>query len=1450
MGQVIEYDPTTVPVEIANANTRLALSGQDEGSKSKGMGFFATAGETYMHETWVGQLAQHGIYRKDEDTLSYEIDQPLNVFKYFDDNKEKYAKLRPLLLDGVFDDVYSEQQFIDRAKRLTEEMNARERIANGNGVGALAGGILSIADISTFVPGIGVLKKANTAGRIGKVLTSRPVRGIGMGVYQSGVQEVGLHVFQELRTFEESALNTAIAGGFGGTLGTIGAAIHPGSPMHPKNPNFILAPENRLVMGVKAMGAKVSESPAFQPVLRNGQAAWDTVASAPMPSAMGGSVGAAAVKAVELAKAGGSEGLGVVRKGVQAVGKAGVWTLNNTIGKATPIGRGLQAASGKMRNLTAAMYDLGGVLTEGHKKGQYIESMEDMVNLRMNDFNTNVLIKFGEAYTGLQMALAKLAGKEISATGVYARDIQQNVKAFAKDVMAGPRNSGKPRDTDYKGRQGNLMKSEFEDLVSAVAHKWVPLEMRENLVQRFGDDGADLIFQTVERQVDTIRKFNKAREDKLVELGMMEDKDRLGEDYVSSQLWYTRGKKEIAKGFFLSKFAQEPSEEFLTSVALTKEQFDKLGKEEVVVQKTRRKSATEPEETYNETISVEEGLRMKNELLGEWVGELRDNQLAAIEQNLKEAEERFAAASKEAVLSARELRKTATDIKHATVDEAEAILKARQTERDLAATERDKAKLEVQKAKTDLQLAEAELKAREARKATIDTSKLEAKAGKAGAGDVKEAVALMNMTNKDPNATKADMGAAKDLVVEADLARADKLNSDVSEIRRRAEEENQTSPISNERIATLRERLNGLNKNLYKLEQRIKRLDTPLDILKAKVTDTKIARQHLEWIRKLRNGAANEAKREKGKAKTALKRAKKKYDKADNMTLADYVDNMVEAMSSRNANRPPLGMIDTSFMESSRLKMRSIKLTPEERARAVELGILRGDLIGTMVEAEADLAKHIAFREKFGGDGGTADEIVERIRREVEEEYDSLIAKANKEGKPRVAKRLQSEKISMIGDGEAEGDIVRGFKRQMGVLSLPENPEALLGYSVAKAREFNFVRYGGGFLISSLTDVSNVVLTTGFGTFTRANARALDKTVQGMANPEIRRMASAMELILHNSRSMKINSVDDMRNMSGIGMHGTMKHYTTSTVDRALGGLGQATSYLSGMMWWNTRLKMLSMVEMQHNFVGLAAKYDQLLSEASAGNKASELKVAQLASLGLGADQMRRVQKMLTKHTPGEYDGVYELNMVRWLKEGSEGQQAYQDVLRALENTANRAVMTPGKGDTPFLMSNQYMKAVLQFQTYGYTIMNRFMMPAFQRMASNGDMEAFMSLGLAYVMGSAVTSIKDIINDGKIKDRTLAQWGYDSLDRAGFTAYLSSYLSAGARLTGIMETSRYSKDRSLPALVGGPTGSLIQEGWDLAQAVGDRDGTRVLKIAQKLTPFQMHQKLIGIATGN
>ena len=1418
------------------ANTEAAFSGAPVMAQPEATGFFGQVADVWMQETWVGNAMKYGLYRKDNDTLSYDYSPDFNPYKYYLNNKEEYGNLQPHVLNGLFDDVFSEEQFKDRAKRLIDEYESRKSISEGSGAGAIVGGLLSFADVSTFIPGINVFKKAKTASAVTKLLTSRPVRFGATGAYVSAVQEAGLHAFQDLRTLEESEMNTIFGAGFGGVLGTAAAMGGRTSLLNPKSPDYLFNPNTKVMMGVKSMGQAVSESPAIAPVIRGGKNTWEAVSAVPLPGT-GGSVGAAAVKGIDVVKAGGEKVAGVAGRAVQAVGKAGQAVVSSTIAKATPIGRGLVAASEKARMFTARLYDLGGILLDGHQRGYYIKSFEDVAE----GFKRNIdmlQIQVRESYVGLQMKLAEMEGKSVSAAGVAARDVGTAAKSLFRDIGAGAGASGRPRNTDFGARTGRLERFEFEDLIESSMREDITPEITANLESRFGKEGAQEILNTAKRIGEGIHEHNLRIEDELVKAGLLRDADRLGRNFVAPQLWSGKGvraNKARAKEFFMRLFANEPSDEFLAANVITREQFDKLGKEPVKI----------GEKEYG----LNDGVAYKNEILGDWSGELRDNQAAQLELRLREAEEDFQNRRRELVLAARELRRTETDIKNASVDEAEAVLKYRLAAREKSKVELDKKRLELQRAQEEVRQAREEAAANDPEKALIAGIENYAGAASGHKTAVKEAEQMYDMMVKDgdPNGIKT---AQSDLV-DADNAlwSQRQLAVDTAKARRDFQTRVEQKRAKAEAKAMEAEgRVTALSKEINKLESRLKRLDGPLEKLLRLTEEAKAARQTIQMVRKLRNKAVSDMRKETGKSKRELKSAQKAARKFKGETIEQYVEKLVDVLSQRHTGMAPLNVIDSAFMETGRTRLRFIKMNNEQLREAKSLGMLRGDLMGRLSEGNTDLGRQIAMREVYGQYGKDNDEIVQNILKEVEEEYDRLILQAEQAGKPRLVRKLQKEQRTFLGEAGGDGDIVKGFKRQFGRLDLPNDPESVLGWVMGKAREFNFIRYGSGFLIASLTDVANVALTSGFGTLSVKTIKGVNRTVSGMSNPEIRRVAAALELIMHNSRNFKINSMDDMRLMSGIGDYGTVKHYLTSNTDRLFNGMSQTTSYMSGMLWWNTRLKMAAMVEMQHNFVEKAFKYDQLLKEASAGNKAAELEIAQLASLGLGSDQMRGVQAMLAKHAPENTDGLYELGMARWLSEGDAGQKAYDDVLLALEHVANRAVMTPGKGDTPFLMSNQYFKMLLQFQTYGFTIMNRFMLPGFQRMANYGDMEAFLSFGLALAMGGVVTASKDLLNDGKIKERSALEWGYDAIDRAGYLAYLSSYLSAGIRMVG-GTTSRYSQERNRLAQILGPTGSLIQDTWDVADGVAQGDVDRTTKAAWKLAPLSTYRQVIDLATG-
>ena len=1437
MAEILKPDYENAASNIAAANYTTAVDQMDNTSIAEhreSAGFFSTAGSTWMHETVIGNGIMYGFSPQDKRPGSYEFtDVKFNPFKYFVDNRDDLNDMDLHMKNGLFDGVITEAQFRDRTERLRKEMKSRNALANGSTAGMLFGGLLSFADVTAFVPYVNVAKPLATLGKIGKIIAkganSRPGKYALAGGYYSVVQEVALHQAQDLRTLQESGYNATGGVILGGAIGGgISAYKNPNSLLSPKNPSNVFSPDGKFRMGLQGIGNSLGESIVLKPVIKGGRKTYEIVAE----SAAGQSLSAAAVKGSDMLRAGAVKGGSVANTIVKGVGKAGEAFVVNTIGRASPVISGLMSKSGVMRNITEHLYDLGGTLTKGHGEGEYKASVEDIANRIQSHFDTDILIKAREHFVNLQQKLAVMAGQSSSPTARAFKNLGSDLKELGADVVAGPSSTGNARARELEGSNGQLRHWEFEDIIASSMYDDITQKMMDNLTSRFGDEGAKAVVDAARKMGDDIHDLNKMIEDLMVEKGLIDESQRMGKDYVAPQLWDGKGirtNKSGARLFFLEVFAQKPSDDFLADFNLTEELFNKLGREDVTV--------TKADGTTDLIKAGAEGETTKLEVLEDWTGDLFRREQDAVDIAYRNAVDDEKTTRRAAVLAARELRKSTTDFKNASVDEAAAILEARIADRDTAIVKRKALKLEKQKVENEIKLAEEELKARNA--LPLRTKRDEQILGKERKGEVQEAEDLFNTLEGDSNATKGDYDFAQRNLTDAD----NELANVGGDARAAARQRNSTKSVTNPKIQKLRERLRNINKDLHHTDRQIKRLEPKLKSLKAKVDAAIAAKQSAILNKKLLNKAKKEFGKEAGKAKRTAKRLKRKLNKLEKGTpLGNHVEELVDKMGRRDSSKSPLGMLDKELFKSNRSKTRMIKLTNEQRRRAQEIGILRSDFFGSLHEGVAEIAKRVALRQVFGHHGTDEDSIMKSLIKSVEDDYDAMIFKAKKAGKTSgYINRLEATKRRHMSYVE------KGIQRQLGLLELPKDSEGVLGYLMSKSREFNYIRYGSGFLIPSITDLANVALTTGFGTVSRKNLLALKSTINGMGNHEVRRLALALETLIHNQRNLKLNNVDDMRRSSGIGDYGTIKHYTTSTADRVLNGVSKATTHASGMHWWNTRLKMLAMIEMQHNFVNIAHKFDDLLSSASAGNKAAELEIAKMASLGLGKSEMVSVIKMMKKHPPENNDGVLELGMARWLDEGAEGQRAYQDVLSALEHTANRAVMTPGKGDVPFFMSSDYGKTLMQFQTYGFVVMTRYMLPAFQRMGTYGDMEAFLSFAMGIGLGTGVVYAKDIINRGKVKERSAGEWAYDVIDRSGYIAWLTTPSAEIMKMFG-KTPSRFYRQKDRMSLLLGPTGGLVTDVFDLKDAVVHGDSDEVFDAVNKLTPFTLHQRIMKIIT--
>ena len=1354
-------------------------------------GLFETAGLLYKQETIIGSTISYG-FSKDRQSGAYVYDKQFNPYRYFMENREKYGDIEAHMRKKMFHDIVNEQQFLDRAERLRGEARDRVRLAEGSGWGMLLGMGLSLLDLATLIPVGGALHKGTVLARAGKMALA--------GGTLSTAQESVLHMQQDLRTSYDTLMaigtGTAFGGILGGGLGAFQKARQPGHILHPESKNNPMRADNPLYVGIGQVGKKMSESAVIRPVIKKGKQTFEVVKES--------SVGAKAVEAKDAAKA------------LKA-------PVASTLAKITPLGRMMYAKSEKVREIGMKLLDTGGILMDSMGLGKSQLSVEDLTARYMFMSDSNFL-KATDEYITLRMDLEELIHGKANETMVKATDRLRQAARLGQETYY---QILKRETDDYLGKSSaHLEEFEFVDLTYKQLFDDITEAEMDNLISRFTKEGADKILAATKARAKAIHEMNEVMENLMVREGMIREDQRMGNDYGIAQIWNPAAMRGVKRDqivqLFIQKLAGKPDGDFLDQYKMSFDDFDNLGVRDVTID--------------GRTYTPDQGKAFKQEILEEWSGTVLQKEELAASIELDIAKQQENNARRTAVQAASDLRKNNTQIKHAAVDEARKILKLRQAEREKAQLKARKLQLEKQEIDTELRRLEAEQKERMGQ--FHEVGKWQRKYKK-NVGTLENK--LEELEQVEGGASYKSIDDVRRMLTEAD----NQLENFHEPALTSAVHEASLRPVYNQAIAKLKERQRMIARETQRLNHRLERLGPKVDALDDAVRAADDAHRNLQGRTKLLKEARKKAAAEARDAKKETKKKKKSLRKVEKkLPVHEYVEDMVDRMGKQQSI--PNGFLEAHHFASARTKDRQLDLTNEERRQFIELGALRNDVYGVIRQAHQDISTRLAMRELFGTEN------VNDILKELDVHYREMLQDANVRG------LSDKHKKSIVNEQRSMKKTVRGvWERHLGIHELPRDPDSMGHWSMKKLREWNFIRYGTGFLISSLTDLATVTMHVGFGALTARNIQALRATTRGMKNDELRKIAVISEAVLHANRNMKIAGLDDLRQLTGVGDHGTFKHNTTSTIDRVFNGLTETANFASAMSWWNTRLKALAMLEMQHNMYAQLAKtirnsdgsiesaYGNTLRLASAGDKNAELQIAKLASLGLGQEQVARIVKMMNKHKPNPKDGTYELEMHRWLDEGLEGQMAYEDAMSAFRRVANRAVMTPGVGDTPLFMSKPIWKTIGQFQTYGFVTVNRYVVPGIQRGMTYHDMDAVLSFGFTAMLGSTVVLTKDLINRGEIRDRTPSEWAYDIIDRSGLMMYLSTP-SAGvynmaAYWTGSKSRpSRYSQTSSRFATMGGPAGGLINDIWDTVDAARYGDGKKAGQKAMKLLPFQIY----------
>lgn len=1353
-----------------------------------------TAGAFFTQETNVGSLFEYGL-KKDKHSGNYVIDKSFNPLVYAAQREEEYFDILPFIRSNDFNDVWSEQQFKDRAARYRREAEIRKTLEQGTTFGTVLGMGLSFLDLTTLVPVFGLGSKVSAAGRT-----------VRLGAYGAGVtagQEAILQSLQDQRTMMESVYGIAAGGLFGGTLGAMSGVLSKQHVLHPDNPSNPLrndAPSNTVVARpgdadgdavsirqvkqpdgtFKTEYYKLGDDPqntAFSFVDDNGNiVAIDR--NAPIsqfenglptgravdPNAGPSTAGAAQVKAVEAPK-------------VLNTGRAG-----RALAKAIPKLRMLMSPISGVRATMQKLSDTGGVILEsmgtGGSPGRTATDIKAGLELDYTEFAIGVKEKAGDL-------IAKIGGPS-SRAGLTLQEAKTDALRFAEDV--GKVFTGEQRQKIYIKDEGHLEEEEIAALVRMTAMRYNeanPISKLnvDKLEARFGVDNTKTILAAAKDMADDVHAQNKKMEQFLRDTLEVPEEQLLGKDYVMAHIYLRDAVAADRAGFeeiLLRKFLDEPTEEFLNDIdgfggAITPDEFAALGKQDITINGVDYTTKT--------------GLAAKIDILESWSGDVYERGLLEAEINMDIALQAAKDSKREAVLAARDARKTDTEIKNGSIKEAVDIKELRLKDIEGKKLERAEAKRKEQELDTEIRILEDEQNVRFNQ--FLDTSQQSRVFRK----KLKDAQAYEKKIKKwegyfdDVSEAFDEMFNAQKLTRQA----ADELETQPLKI---AQAEQALKKPRSEVLAKLRERKATLDQKAREIDVELSRLTDRVEELTDRIDIHQANLENLKARRKALTARRSETTRQAGKDKTAAKKAKRiARAKGKDAAVHEYVKRLVSDIASGNRLPGSIDAVESSM--SNRLKKRQIKWTNDELDELFDRGFMSDDLFGTMDVTNRELSSLIGLKQTFGTTDTIkiVDDAVEAVNEKIRD--------------PNISDRYRRQLQTHAKDvKESMTGMLDEYMGRAGPKPTDNNLVNTLAWSADKLRKWAYSVYGPGFMVGSLTDFAQKALVNGFHADSALLMRNAADMFKGLPKSELQTLVAHLENTMQNNRALALANVEQERMPGALGQQGSRTYAATGLVSRAANSLTNSVSIYSAMQWWNTRGKITALNAMQHHLVKDIGDYEAVLAKATAGDLKAQKLVAKYASFNLNRENMALIKKMIDKYPPVKNKGVFELDWHRWHQSGPEGDEAVKNLKAAMMRNANQAITTPGLGEKPLFMSNPVFKTIFQFQTFGFVSVPKTILPAIQRGMNYKDAELLLYMGYVSALGSMVLVAKDLIRDGEVKERTETEWAYDIFDRAGLTNYLSQPTAAVwatvTSMAGYPSTPGRYGNAPISGLLGGP----------------------------------------------
>ena len=397
--------------------------------------------------------------------------------------------------------------------------------------------------------------------------------------------------------------------------------------------------------------------------------------------------------------------------------------------------------------------------------------------------------------------------------------------------------------------------------------------------------------------------------------------------------------------------------------------------------------------------------------------------------------------------------------------------------------------------------------------------------------------------------------------------------------------------------------------------------------------------------------------------------------------------------------------------------------------------------------------------------------------------------------------KLAKERDSVIEDLVAMRDLLRG------TYMMPVDPDRFVSKAIRIAKNFSAITLLTGAMAAG-PDIARTVTANGLKKSMASLYDALmnnDVWKKGLA--QNRDIGESFEFWLSN-RAAQISDLGDT-----FGIH--------NRFESAVSGLASANFIINGMSLWNDFAKTATGIVTSTKILGDVE--DLVLGKATAKQR------ERLAKSGIGQAEAESIYKMKDKWQ--RTDANIIANSSQW--DNLVAKDAFD---AALSKEINTVVVTPGLGERPLFMSNEYISLITQFKSFAMSSHQRVLIPAIQ----DADRNTLTQIALMTAIGSGVAYIRNEQLGGN--EMTLDELLFEGVARAGWTGWfidadnaLHTVSGGSLSLQRAIGQGKFVTDRQRASGILGPAAGQAMQ---MANVAGDvLAGQTNAKEVKSLLPF-------------